>query len=245
MSEEKKPRVPELLNPFDSEDSPYIHALLFGESATGKTGLASTAPRPLILDFEQGARITVRKVGNKDARIKLIEDLRDLKKTYRWLASMEHDHETVVLDPMGDLQKWLLEDALDRYPQKRAFGRVNTMQDWNLVTDDYKALLQLFMDLPMHLVLVAHAAERKHDDDPILPLLQGQQMRAYTVRRMDLVGYTFQELVEKKPVRKMQVEASATINAKNRGSYLPSVVTSPNLTHIFRVMQGEEEYEEA
>lgn len=226
-------------NPFSEEGEQYRpHALIYGHSGVGKSGFALTAPRPLFLDFENGATVTARAVGNRDARIVRVESMRTVRQVYKFLKEEDHEFLTVVLDPIADLQRLLMEDALERYPQKRAFGRIATMQDWNLVTDDFRKLIDAFRALPVHTILVAHAQPRDHEEDVVTPMISGKQMLSYAQRSVDLLGYMRTEVVDGEPERQLVTRDHPNIAAKNRGNFLPAVVPNPNAVDVFRTMMG-------
>lgn len=230
--------LPGMIDPFGDDLHHPPNAFIYGPSGTGKTGLAATAPDPLIIDLENGAPVTVRAVGNKGARVIQASSMGEVRKVYKYLQAGDHPFKTVVIDPLWELQRLMMEEVMAKYPTKRAFNRVSTMQDWQLVTEDFRKMLEAFRALPLHTVLIAHAQNRQHEEDVVEPLLQGKSMLSFAIRSMDLLGYM--RIGETKkgedPVRELVVEGTETISAKNRGGALPSVIPNPNLTDIFAKM---------
>lgn len=239
MATKPKGKAPvQLMNPHE-EDLGYLpDALIYGHSGTGKTGLSSTAPAPLILDFEDGAPITVRAVGNPDARVIRVDSMSTVREVYAWLRSGEHEFQTVVIDPLGELQTLVMLDTMERHPAKRSFNRVPSMQDWGLATEDFGKLFYAFRLLPMHVIFVAHAQSRQHDEDVVAPMLQGKRMAQYAMRQVDLLAYLRTELNDDdETVRVLQTSSSENITAKNRGGVLEPYITDPNMTDIFNTMK--------
>lgn len=233
-------KLPGFVDPFAEKAEHYPNAFVYGHSGVGKTGLAATAPAPLIIDLEKGAPVTVRAVGNTEARVVDVSSMKEIREVYGFLKSGEHDFRSVVIDPLWELQRLMMEEVMDKYPAKRAFNRVATMQDWQLVTEDFRKMFDAFRSLPMHTIMIAHAQNRQNEEDVVEPLLQGKSMLSYAIRSMDLLGYMRTEYREKedKTVRALVVEATETIAAKNRGGVLPPVVYNPNLTDIFGKMMS-------
>ena len=234
-------KLPEIIDPFQDPEAVPTNAMFYGASGSGKTGLAATGPNVLIMDFEHGAPTTVRAVGNRSTKVVQIRDMKEVRQYYAYLLNEEHPYDTVVLDPLGDLQDLLKEEVIKKYPAKRAFNRVPSQQDWGLMTEDFRKLLNAFRALPLHTVFIAHADTRHDDEDMVKPLLQGKHMLSYAMRTMDLLGYTYVEAEDEEPVRMLLTQSTATITAKNRGNKLPTVIERPNLTEIFRIMESVDE----
>jgi len=235
--------IDNLIDPFDDDTEFLPNALIYGHSGTGKTGLAATAPSPLFIDLENGAPVTVKAVGNKDARVVQCEDIADVREVFKFLKAGDHGFKTVVIDPLWELQRMMMEEVQIKYPAKRAFNRVSTMQDWQLVTEDFRKMFEAFRSLPMHTVMIAHAQSRQHEEDVVEPLLQGKSMLSFAIRSMDLLGYMrigFDDK-EETSVRELITEGTEEIAAKNRGGNLPALIRNPNLTDIFNQMIGREE----
>lgn len=227
-----------ITNPFSGELPTHFSVLVYGHTGVGKTGLGATAPKPIILDGEvDSAEVTVRAVGNPDARVVSITDMETLREVYNWLAHEDHGFETVVVDTLWEVQRMMMEEGRSRYPQKRAFDRVMTQQDWGLISEDFRIFLNRLRALPMHKVFTAHAQGISHETDVVKPLIQGKQMLSYAQRYMDLVGYMYlDEDEDGTSSRYLMTKGTHSVAAKNRGERLPPVIRSPNLTKIFRRM---------
>lgn len=72
--------------------------MLHGEHKTGKTTLASTFPRPLIVDIEGGS-------DDLDvARTERIKSYEEFENTISWLITNENDYSTIVIDSVDWLE---------------------------------------------------------------------------------------------------------------------------------------------
>lgn len=97
-------------------------ALVYGIPGIGKTTLALSAPKPIIVNLEDGAkRIDI-------AKTPLIANWHEL------LAALNHiytqtDYETVVIDTVSALEKILVEKTIAEDQKKRA-----TLADWGYGT---------------------------------------------------------------------------------------------------------------
>lgn len=173
--------------------------LLYGESKTGKTSLAETAPGPrLILDAEGGTDWLATRTVSWDPASgeKIPTDIDDdtsvvvhvtswevLERITRGLKRGKHPFRSVILDSITELQK----------QAKRAITDTGMkLQDWGTLYDRMDPVLGEVRDLTKEpgspvecVVLVALAATK---DDLIIPDIQGSMARSLR-GKMDTIGY--------------------------------------------------------
>ncbi len=141
---------------------------LYGRNGTGKTTLACTFTKPLLLlGFEDGTK-SVRKVkGVKFLRVRAtaqevkaanevcLTDLPELA------GDTPEKYRTVVLDTATSLQDLVLQEilGLDKVPVQSAWGAV-TMDQYRTRSEKTREFMRLFLDLPMHVVVLAQ--EKDH-----------------------------------------------------------------------------------
>lgn len=227
----------QLIDP-SNPDAHHINAMIYGQPGAGKTTLASSAPAPLIMDFEEGAIASARVSGNKHARVVKIGSMADVRKVYKYLSSGEHPFKTVVLDPLGELQRLVMDEIVRKFPNvKRAYDNLPSMNDWQKALNDATKLVTMFRALPMHTVVIAHAEIPEHEEDMVNPLASGKNFKQFIQGAMDLLGYLYIEQDGDEATRKLLTSSTATVVAKNRGGYLPPVIENPNLTEIFQMME--------
>ena len=140
------------------KDREYLTALVFGPSKTGKTTLAATAPKALILDLEGGSK----SVRDTDADVLPIPDWATFETAVRELMTTNHGYETVVLDSVTFLQELAgeaagLRNAImdDKKDPRQAYGKIGSM---------IRHKLMQLHQLPMHVVFIAQLKEREQDD---------------------------------------------------------------------------------
>lgn len=247
-------------DPKSSNESP-AKAVIYGAPGSGKTGLAMTAPDPLLIDFESGGLRTARAVlsdlktqgyeVSKNARIVSInaeasggiQAREQLDKVLDYLRSKSHPFKTVIIDPIGEMQKMLMKEVLERYPLKRAMGNQPAMQDWGKSLSEANNIIQSFRALDLHVIIVAHAEMPDNENDDIHPLATGKSFKPFLEGAMDLLGYLKIQTVEdtqgnKSTERILITNSDGRIRAKNRGGKLPSVISSPNMSDIFDLMDS-------
>lgn len=137
---------------------PYLTALIFGPSKTGKTTLAASGPKTLILDTEGGSK----SVRDTDADVIAIPDWDTFDRVVTELITQPHEYETVVLDSVTYLQELagqkadLMGHIMDaKADARQAYGKMNAMIRHKLI---------LLHSAPFHFIMTAQLRERDGDD---------------------------------------------------------------------------------
>jgi hypothetical protein len=160
-----------------------ITILAFGQPGSGKTSLAFTAKRPILLDFDGGA---YRSEYRKDSvQIRTWEDIMGLT------ADDLAPYDTVVVDTVGRLL-----DALSIYivQQNPKMGRGTgalTLQGYGELKAAYAGWLKTLLSYGKDVVLIAHDREEKDNDTLIVrPDIQGGSY-SEVFKRADGIAYMY------------------------------------------------------
>ena len=160
--------------------------LVHGPAKSGKSTLASTAPKPLLfIDAEGGTRflpITGIKWdpareeppvpdGTWDTAVVSVHNYDTVTQAYAWLQSGKHPFQAVVVDSISEIQQKLIEKITNRGQAQQ--------QDWGDVLRQFVGLMRDFRDLLEHptrpLENVTLVAMTKQGADGLYhPWLQGQ-----------------------------------------------------------------------
>lgn len=169
-----------------------IKALIYGQAGTGKSTLALSAPKPLMLDFDGGVHrvnyshqgATVQITSWEDCENVLKEDL--------------SDYESLVIDTGGKMLDYMAEYIVRKNPKLGRSNGALTLQGFGERKGMFRQFCRAIMIMNKHLIFVAHRDTQKINEDfRYVPLFGGSSYDDL-VTDLDLVGYM--EAVGKKRV---------------------------------------------
>lgn len=159
-----------------------LNVCIYGQPGAGKTSLAFTASRPLLLDFDNGAH---RAAGRKDTvQVRAWGDVANIS------DSDLDDFDTIVVDTAGRALDCLATDIMRRNP-KAGRGGALTLQGYGTLKAEFVAFLKLLNGFGKDVVLIAHMDEQRNGDDIIerLDVQGGSKGEIY--KAADAMGRVF------------------------------------------------------
>ena len=139
----------------------YHPALYYGKTKTGKTTLAATYPKPLLLiDVREKGTASIQEIP--DIRVFPLERWEELEALYQYLAHSDHGYKTVVIDTITQLQDMAMEKVLAA--RGATIISSKTQKDWGDAATLLKVWLQAYKDLPMNVVFLAQYKESQNED---------------------------------------------------------------------------------
>lgn len=135
-----------------------LNLVIYGPPGLGKTSLAFTAERPLLLDFDRGSH---RAAGRQDVvQIDAWGDIAGI--TAEDLA----DFQTVVVDTAGRALDVLSAEIIRKDPKKGYGGALN-LQGYGQLKSQFIAFMKLLNGFGKDVVLIAHMDEQRNGDEVI------------------------------------------------------------------------------
>lgn len=188
-----------------------LTVLIYGDPGIGKTTLANTAPRPVVLDFDRGAhRSSLRK---KVLQFVNWQDVINCKHT---LADVYAECDTVIVDTAGTLLDYMQQYLIEQDPKLAN----NSIKLWGALKKTFAEFFNPLRQLGKNIIFIAHAKEKEEGDTRIKrPLIAGSSYDLL-MQACDLVGY----YTTQGNKRVLTFDLSDTVTAKNCAGIKPVVM---------------------
>jgi len=213
----------EIKNTKDYSKIPNLVMMVYGMGGVGKTTFAATFPKPLLLDFENGAKYFGERGIEVDvALFKHWPTLEDKKA----LATAIENYETVIVDPIGEAMEKLINDTNTISGSKfRQNGGDLTMAGWGEVKKQMRNFIKFLRDSNKNVILVAHVDEKMDDEVLVKRPLIATKLSDEIITMVDVVGYMRTVEKDGQTVRLIQVDGTdSKVISKDRtgklGKYL-------------------------
>jgi len=128
---------------------------IYSQPGLGKTSLAFTASRPLLLDFDKGSH---RAVDRKD--VVQVSDWRDIAGI---TAADVEPYDTIIIDTAGKALDTLAQDII-RGNSRLSNGGALSQQGWGQLGVRFAAFLKMLRGFGKDVILIAHMDEQKDGD---------------------------------------------------------------------------------
>ena len=196
----------------------HVNVCVYGEAGVGKTRLAATAPRPLILNAERG----LLSLSDLEMPVWDINRLSDLNEVIRF-ARDDKDHDTYFLDSLSEVGEKTLAEMKD--------GTKEPRQAYMQMADALWAITRQFRDIKKHVVFVCKQEFNKDEDSGKAYFRPSAPGQAFTGQ----IPYLFDEVFcmrIRKEGRYLQTQPDLQYSAKDRSGTLQKQ-EEPHLGKIF------------
>jgi len=154
-----------------------VKMMIYGQAGMGKTTLALSMPKPLLLDFDNGVkRVSIGQLDGVD--VVPVTNWQDIQS----LLTMDLSaYDTIVVDTIGKMMDFII--------AYRCGSRNPRIQDWSAINNDFKQFIQSVNMLKKNVVFVAHRDVQTDGDNRVfVPALRTKNYNAI-VTELDLLGY--------------------------------------------------------
>ena len=223
----------------DPQLKPSIVMLVYGEGGVGKTTFGSTAPKPLLLDCENGAKyFGLRGIELDVAPIKVWSDMEGIFDVVK-----SGEYETIIIDPIGELMEKLKNFMIAKADRKLVQSDGSpSMAGWGWLKDTMRRTLKILKDSGLNLILIAHVDEKPDEDRLVKRPMLMTKLSEEVVNMVDIVGYM--TVVEDNGEAKRIIvvdPASDKYTAKDRTGKLGRIIP-PQFSDIVDAVRGTKEF---
>ena len=193
-----------------------VKMMIYGQAGMGKTTVALSAPKPLLLDFDNGVkRVNMAHLDGID--IVQVSSWQDVQQVLQEDLSV---YQTIVVDTIGKMMDFIISYKCGtRQPQIRDWGAINAEFSW---------LTRTLSSLNKNVVFVAHRDTRKEGDDTVfIPALREKSYNSI-VTELDLLGYL--EMRNENGIQKRTITFDPTSRNDGKNTCnLPGLMQVPSI----------------
>ena len=165
-----------------------IVMIIYGKAGVGKTTFAASAPKALLLDFENGSKF----LGQRGISL-------DVIRFKEWFSNSEakelmsaiKEYETIIVDPLGEAM-----DKLINYTVHKVGGSMRqqtrdalTMAGWGEAKKRMRDFIKALRDTGKNVIIVAHDAEDKDNEEIIHRIQIATRLSDEIPNMVDIISY--------------------------------------------------------
>jgi hypothetical protein len=169
--------------PYELKTQSTVKALIYGQPGAGKTTLALSAPKVLLLDFDGGIH-RINPLHQVDTV--QIESWEDCINVLNEDLSM---YQTIVIDTVGKALDFLSVYLIKNEPKLGRKDGALTLQGFGSRKYAFIAFMSKVSMMGKNLIFVAHEKEEKDGDQKIIRPEIGGSSAGDLIKELDLVGY--------------------------------------------------------
>lgn len=169
--------------PSEIEVQAMLKLLIYGQAGMGKSTMALSAPKPLLIDCDNG----IQRVN-----IAHLSDVLQVKNYDEILEVLKEDlsaYESIVIDTGGKLLDFMALSIIAKNPKLGKSNGALTLQGYGERKGEFIQFCKLVSSLNKHLIFVAHRETNKDGDNTRYTPLFGGSSYDSLVTELDLVGY--------------------------------------------------------
>lgn len=214
-----------------------LKIMVWGESGSGKSRFALSAPNPIVVDLEGSTRLYANEFDFYKAEVDKTEKRANnsavltVNLLTEILEGQYPDRKTLIIDPITDLLDGIEDASAKKYEQMvgKKVGELNPLQKtkWYAYRREMsRSVLNQLKDVPMNLILVARAKNVWDTKDGKM------QPVGVTYDALDIVEYLMDIVIQ---LEKSGEETKAIVK-KSRIGNLPKILEVKNYSSIEKAL---------
>lgn len=193
-----------------------VKMMIYGQAGMGKSTVALSAPKPLLIDFDNGVkRMNMAHLENIDTvQVTSWSDVQQV------LQEDLSAYQTIVVDTIGKMMDFII--------TYKCGSRQPSIRDWSGINAEFSWMTRTLSSLNKHTIFVAHRDSRKEGDDTVfIPSLREKSYNSI-VTELDLLGYL--EMKSERGIQRRTITFDPTSRNDGKNTCnLPSVMEVPTI----------------
>ena len=193
-----------------------VKMMIYGQAGMGKSTLALSAPKPLLLDFDNGVkRINMSNLEGVD-----IVQITAWQDVHQVLQDDLSAYQTIIVDTVGKMMDFII--------SFKCGTRQPSIRDWGGINQEFTWLTRTVSSFNKNVIFVAHRDTRKEGDDTVfIPALREKSYNAI-VTELDVLGYLEMKNENGRQIRTITFDPTSRNDGKNTCN-LPGIISIPTI----------------
>lgn len=223
----------------------FMNMLVHGEPGVGKSVLAGSAPKALILAHNLDETSSAAEFGSS-AQVWHVPTHHEMEEAYQYIRHEGvNEFEWICWDNGTLWQEQsldrVMEDLVTEKPHRNRW--VPDMHEYLVVQNQLSTYVRQFQALPIHFLMVCHTMRTEDDDGRIqyVPMIQGGQgqLSQKIAGYMNVVAYMSAVQKKEGETRKIYVNKRSRYLAKSRWKGLQGEMSDPTITKVMDAVRSE------
>ena len=183
-----------------------IVGCIYGVAGIGKSTLALSAPKPLLLDTDNGVHRIQAEHRSDCVQVRSYHDVLEVL-----FEEDLSEYKSIVIDTLGELVNFMLKYFAENDKSLITRGGTYNIKIWGLIKQEFLKLRMRLQELNKNLIFVAHQAEEKDGEKKVYRLDVAGSTSKDIIKILDFLAYC--EMLGK--TRSMSLSPSERFYAKN------------------------------
>jgi len=235
---------PKAITPVKQEEY-FVNICLHGEPGVGKSVLAASTPKTLLLLNDADESSAAAELGST-AHKWVINTIEDMEQAYEYVRHEGYkEYEWVWIDNLTLLQEQFMDQVMEQLVADKPHRNrwVPDMHEYLVVQNQVGTYIRYFRAIPIHFGWTAHCMRTEDEDGHVLytPMIQGGQgaLSQKLCGYMNVVGHLSAiRNKEGDTERKLTVTKRGKFYAKSRWSGLQGTLTNTDMPAVMKRIQS-------
>jgi phage nucleotide-binding protein len=196
-----------------------VKMMIYGQAGMGKSTLALSSPKPLLVDFDNGVK-RINESNLEGIDIVQVNQWQEIRTLFETSPNDIAPYESIIVDTVGKMMDYIISYVCGtRQPSIRDWGTINMQFQW---------FTRTLSVLNKNIVFIAQRDTRKDGDNIVyIPALREKNYSAI-VTELDLLGYMEMKTLNGVDRRTITFNPTDRNDGKNT-CFMPAVMNIPTI----------------